>query len=135
MRGGWVAVAAGLALAAGCARDATGPGNAQIEGIFHLSTVNGAALPFLVQQDSLARVDVTESALTFNHDKTWSEVTLYRVNAAGSLTTPSQMTYGTWDLVNAAVELTSPEGFGEHGAIAGGTLTLLDGGFSMVYRR
>ncbi len=135
MRGGLVAVAAGLALLAGCARDATGPGSAQIEGIFHLATVNGAALPFLVQQDSSVRVDVTESALTFNHDKTWSEVTLYRVNAAGTTTTPSEMSFGTWTLVNSAIELTSPEGFSEHGAISGTTLTLLDGGSSLVYRR
>ncbi len=135
MRGGWVAVAVGLALAAGCARDATGPANVQLEGIFHLAKINGAALPFLLQQDSTFRVDVTESALTFNRDKTWSETTLYKVNTAGTTTTPSQMVYGTWDLVNSAVELTSPQGFSEHGAIAGTTLTLLDGGFSLVYRR
>ncbi len=131
----WVVAVVGLALAAGCARDTTGPASARLEGLFHLATVNGGALPFLVQQDSTVRVDVTESALTFNHDSTWSQTTLYRVDDGGTTSTPSQMVYGTWQLVNNAVELTSPAGFSEHGAINGPTLTLLDGGLSLVYRR
>ncbi len=134
MRGGLVAVAAGLALLAGCARDATAP-NVSVQGIYHLFRVNGAPLPFLLQQDSTFRVDVTESALTLNPDSTWSEVTLYRVQAAGSTTTPSQMTYGTYSTVNSALELISAAGFSEHGAAAGGTITLLDSGFSLIYHR
>ncbi len=137
MRGGLVAVvaAAAIALLGGCARDATGPGNVNVEGIYHLSTVNGAQLPFLLQQDSALRVDVTESALTLNHDKTWSEVTAYRVITGGATTTPSQMTYGTYDVVNDAIELTAPDGSAAHGAVVGNLLTLLDSGFSLVYRR
>lgn len=135
MRGGLVAVVVGIALLAGCARDATGPGSAQVEGIYHLSTVNGARLPFLLQQDSTFRVDVTESVLTLNHDKTWSEVTAYRVVADGATTTPSQMSFGTYATLNDAIELTGSDGSAAHGAVSGNLVTFLDGGFSLVYRR
>jgi len=134
MRIGFLAVV-GLALAGGCARDVNGPGNVRVEGVYHLASVNGGSLPFLVEQDSAFRVDVTESVLTLNADRTWSEVTLFRVNSAGTTTTPSQMSIGTYSTLNGAVELTSPNGGSSHGAVIGSTLTLLDAGFSLVYRR
>ena len=135
MRGGVVAVVAGLTLLGGCARDATGPADIQVEGVYHLATVNGASLPFLIQQDSASRVDVTESVLTLNHDKTWSEVVLYRVVEYGQTTTPSQMSIGTYTTLNGAVELTDSNGASAHGAVSGNFLTLLDRGFGLVYRR
>ncbi|HEX9107448.1 MAG TPA: hypothetical protein VF832_09470 [Longimicrobiales bacterium] len=133
-----VLAVAGMVVAAvlgGCARDVTDPANVSVAGVYHLSRVNGATLPFLIQDDGTSRVDVTESVLTLNKDHTWSQATLYRLTAPGDISTDSQTSYGTYSAINGAVELTNAGGAAAHGAVAGTLLTLLDGGFSLVYRR
>ncbi len=55
--------------------------------------------------------------------------------SGGNTTTPSQMSYGTYATVNDAIELTGSDGSAAHGAVGGNLVTLLDGGFSLVYRR
>ncbi len=125
----------GFLLLAGCARDVSAPESATVPGIYHLTTVNGTALPYLVQQDAASRVDVTESVLTLNADRTWSEVVAYRVSGGGSASTGTQMTIGTWAAMNGAVALTSADGFTSSGAVSRTLLTLIGQGFTMVYRR
>jgi ABC-type uncharacterized transport system ATPase subunit len=122
-------------LLAGCARDVSAPESATVPGVYHLTTVNGVALPYLVQQNVASRVDVTESVLTLNADLTWSEVTAYRVSGGSGTSTDTQMTIGTWAAMNGAVALTSADGFTSSGAVSRTLLTLIGQGFTMVYRR
>lgn len=125
----------GLVLSAACARDATGPGDVAVPGIYHLVSVNGRVLPYRVAEDSTSRMDVTESVLTMNADHTWSEVTAFRLSSAASTDTASQMNMGTWSAVHGAVALTAADGSTSSGGVSGNYLTLIGFGFNLVYRR
>jgi hypothetical protein len=99
-----------LAALAGCGSDSTAPNpqNASIAGAWHLQTVNGQALPFVIQSGA-TKISITADQVTVTDGGTWSQTSTFSVVVNGGA--PQQQVTndgGTWARSGANVVFTSP---------------------------
>jgi hypothetical protein len=121
-----------------CGGDSTGPES--IEGTYTLETINARALPVVVQQDAVAKVEVTAGAITLGPGTRWSIGLTARTTAGADISTMSVTLDGTWTRSGSILTLTTDDGDSETVVLSGRTLTLQGeageaGSGSWVFRR
>ncbi len=123
-----------LALLACGGDGSTGPG-ASIAGAYSLTTVNGAPLPFVVQQAGTFKREITADTYTLAAGGTWTEVRAERTTSNGAVTTSTITDAGTWSGNGTSITLTSPASTSLSGTVSGNTLSLSSAGNTMVYTK
>lgn len=123
-----------LALLACGGDDSTGPG-ASIAGAYSLTTVNGAPLPFVVQQAGTFKREITADTYTLAAGGTWTEVRAERTTSNGAVTTSTITDAGTWSRNGTSITLTSPASGALAGTVSGNTLSLSSAGNTMVFTK
>jgi len=133
MRKAFVALA--FVLAAGCGGDSsTGlTGNASFAGTYNLSTVNGSALPFVIQATG-PKIEITSDQIIANSGGTFSQTTSIRITNGTAVTTQTVSDGGTYTLNGTAASFRfNSDGSTGTGTVSGNTLIVADGGFSSLY--
>jgi len=123
-----------LALLACGGDDSTGPG-ASIAGAYSLTTVNGAPLPFVVQQAGTYKYEITADTYTLAAGGTWTEEWTDRTTSNGAVTTSTNTDAGTWSGNGASITLTSPASGAVSGTVSGNTLSLSADGFTLIFTK
>lgn len=129
------AVAALLALALAACGDSTGPGDAT--GTFRLRTINGDALPYVLEQDGTSRLEITGGKRILDTDGSYIEVIRARFTVGGDSDEEEFFVSGTYERSGSAVTFVTPGGDTEDGRLDGGVLTVTvnDGGGSTLALR
>lgn len=122
-----------LAAAAACGDNSTGLG-ASVEGSYTLRSINGTALPYVVQSGS-TKIEVIDDVLTLNLNGTYSETGHTRITEFGSTRTETGTDNGTYTTAGTSITLRSSDGTTSVGTVNGGTLTIVDSGLSAVFTR
>ena len=115
----------------------TSPSSASVSGSYALNTVNGAALPFVIQSGPTS-VTITADALVVADNGSWSEVGSYTQTFNGKTSSGTQNDGGSWVRVGTAVTLTSTtQGGGSYnGTFTGSGLSLTDdSGLHLVFSK
>ena len=132
-------VALFLALAAACGGESsTGPSSntPTIVGTWDLKTVNGQAVPFVIAQIGLDKIEILSETYTFVPGGAFTQITSVRLTQNGAATTASESDAGTYTLNGSAVSLRwNSDGSTGTASLSGNTLTAAEGGFSAVYQR
>ena len=123
-----------LALLACDGDGSTGPG-ASIAGAYSLTTVNGAPLPFVVQQAGTYKYEITADTYTLADAGTWTEVRADRTTSNGAVTTSTKTDAGSWSRNGTSITLTSPANGALSGTVSGNTLSLSSAGNTMVFTK
>ena len=105
-----------------CGGDSTGPES--IEGTYTLQTINARALPVVVQQDAVAKVEVTAGSITLGPGTRWSIGLTARTTAGTDVSTMTDTLDGTWTRSGSILTLTTDDGDSESVVLSGRTLTL-----------
>ena len=114
--------------------DSTGPG-ASIAGAYSLTTVNGAPLPFVVQQAGTYKYEITADTYTLAAGGTWTEVRADRTTSNGAVTTSTKTDAGSWSSNGTSITLTSPTSGALSGSVSGNTLSLSSAGNTLVFTK
>jgi hypothetical protein len=134
LRRTFVSTLAGLAfLAAACGDSSTGP--ASIAGTYTLQTINGQAPPRTVFQDASGRVEITGGRVNLNADGTFSDATDLRVTSGTTVLTDTETAVGMWVQNGDNITFNVSGGGSYSMALAGRTLTQVEEGITLVYRR
>ena len=123
-----------LALLACDGDGSTGPG-ASIAGAYSLTTVNGAPLPFVVQQAGTYKYEITADTYTLADAGTWTEVRADRTTSNGAVTTSTKTDAGVWSRNGTSITLTSTANGTLAGTVSGNTLSLSSAGNTMVFTK
>lgn len=122
-----VAAVVGLAFAAACGGDATGPNANTPEGTYAISTVNGKTPPVAIFNEPDYILEVTSGSLVLTHDGKYSAVLTTRQTVPDNTSTFVDSTSGTWLLSGSAVEFTDgSDGAKETATWGNGQLTLAE---------
>jgi hypothetical protein len=120
---------------AACDDDGSGP-ELDVTGTYQLQTINGATLPFvLLQTGTTYRLEVLSGEITLNSNGTFTEEATVREDDNGTITTETQTVTGTYTQLNNAVSLRDTDGVTLTAAINGNTMTFIEDGVTLVYRR
>ena len=123
-----------VALLACGADGSTNPG-ASIAGAYSLTTVNGAPLPFVVQQAGTYKYEITADTYTLAAGGTWTEVRADRTTSNGAVTTSTKTDAGVWSRNGTSITLTSTANGTLSGTVSGNTLSLSSAGNTMVFTK
>jgi hypothetical protein len=129
-----------VALVSACS-DSTGPST--IFGTYTLATINGSALPQVVDSDPTtgATLEVTAGTVIVSQDGTFSDRTDFRLTESGQVTTGSETATGAWNRSGDVITFTPNDGTTPYSMTIGNrTLTqdFVDQSaqhFILVYRR
>lgn len=122
-------------LAFACGGDSTGP-DTNIAGAYSLRTVNGANLPFVLEQVGADKVELTADVFTFTDTGTFTQITTLRSTENGQVTTGTIPDAGSYTRSGTAITVAFLSGSPTvTGTIGGGTFTIAAGGYSGVYRK
>ncbi|MGH7709992.1 MAG: hypothetical protein ACREOG_01840 [Gemmatimonadaceae bacterium] len=109
-----IPAAIALVAAFGCGGggdDSTGPpGPDVVVGLYTLATVNGQALPVVVDQLGNDKAEVTAGTVTLRADRTFTDITQVRLTIAGNVTNETETATGTWTRQTNTVQF-NPTGF------------------------
>lgn len=132
-----------LTLAVGCggSSDATAPSGGtkapNVVGSYSIQTVGGLPAPgVLIPNYNGVKVEILSDRYMLNADHTWSETFTFRytdLTTSAVATTPGA-DYGTYFQNNTALVFTGTTG-SVSASISGSTLTLVDQGVALVYRK
>lgn len=124
-----------LAAMLACSGDgSTGPG-ASIAGAYALTTVNGAPLPFVVQQAGTYKYEITADTYMLAAGGSWTEVRADRTTSNGAVTTSTKTDAGSWSSNGTSITLTSPTSGALSGSVSGNTLSLSSAGNTLVFTK
>jgi hypothetical protein len=131
------AFAALVLLAAGCGSDSptTPVTNASLAGVYTLRTVNGGALPAVIQAASSTdpKIEILRDELTVKVDGSWSGVEDFRVTTGPTVETQTVNSSGTYAVSGSLVSFTDTLGDVLIATVSGNSFTLGDG--SYVYAK
>lgn len=118
-----------------CSDDSTGPSvNTAFAGTYTLRTINGAALPFVLQ-DSPVKVEVLNDAINLDADGTYASQVSFRVTSVDGVTNEVLDETGRWSVANGTV-MFEPLGSMSYGATIGnGKITFLSANFTAIYEK
>ena len=120
-------VLAGVAmLLVACGGDKT-TGPVTVSGTYTLRTVNGAAVPTIVYQDSQEKDELLDGNVTLGADNSWSGLLSIRATelSSGSVFGGTYPIGGTYSLSGNTITLTdTPDMLSFTGTVSGGTLTI-----------
>lgn len=123
-----------LAFVAACGGDGGSGPNTEHVGTYTLQTINGAALPFLLQSGT-TRIEVTGGRVSLNADGTFSDITDLRVTQGTTVATTQEGTLGAYQRSGNNITLVPASGGSYSMAYSGNTLTQVESGATLVYRR
>lgn len=105
-------------------------------GVYALLTINGQPLPFLLDQEGSDLLEITAGTVSLELNRSFSDVTTYRLTLSGVVTTETDGATGTWDLAGNTVFLT-PTGLTAYSMLwdRADRLTQVFEGFTLVYVR
>lgn len=128
----WKVFLLGFAMVA-CS-DSTAP-ESDFFGTYHLQTVNGQALPYVVAQSGQNSVAVTGDQLTVADGGSWSETINYRIVENGATRTETTSDGGTWVRTGTTLSLyqSGQTTTSYSGSITRNTLTFTDASFVQVF--
>jgi hypothetical protein len=122
-------------VACGGSDSATAPANS-IAGVWSLTTINGAVLPYVVDQAGADKVELTADVVTFAAAGTFTHTSTARTTVSGQATTSSIADAGTYTVSGTTVTIRSnSDGSTSTGTWAVNTLTIVEEGFTFVYTR
>ena len=124
-----LALVLALVLAA-CGGDATAP-RSDLAGTYTLASVNGGALPAFAWQDNLGRWEIVGGSLELT-DRTYLQTVDWRIAAPWGSSTQTTGGQGTYSASGGSVRF---EGGPTSGTVAGGAISLVVDGRTLVYRR
>ena len=133
-----IATACALWLIAACSGgDATAPSaSVSIVGSWALQTVNGSALPYLMDQNGADKSEMTAEVLTFLATGQFTEIAQVRVTSGGQVSTLAVQQAGTFTANKGNVTLTfAGDGSTAQGSQSGSTLTLGLNGLNLSYKK
>ena len=129
-------LAIALALFVAACSDSSGPDDAEVEGTFTLRTINGAVLPFTLEETSAGKVEVMSDFYTLNDDGTYDSTIDFRLTEAGEVTLDSANESGTYSVRGSRVTFTpSVDPSGYTATYADGKLTFTSENVTAVYVR
>jgi hypothetical protein len=124
-----------LSVLAACGGDSSTSASASVVGTWNLTSVNGAALPFIASAAN-PKVEVLSDQYVITSSGTFTETTTLRVTQGTAVTTQTSPESGTYTTSGTAVNLKyASDGSTETGTFSGNTLTFSSSGFSAVYTR
>ncbi len=118
-----------------CGGDSSTNPGASIAGAYSLTTVNGAPLPFVVQQAGTYKYEITADTYTLAAGGTWTEVRADRTTSNGAVTTSTKTDAGVWSRNGTSITLTSTANGTLSGTVSGNTLSLSSAGNTMVFTK
>ncbi len=131
----FAALAFPLAACGGGGDSPTGPTTASVVGTWNLQSINGQALPYVLQQTGADKLEVTRETFTFS-STTFTQTTDYRLTQSGRVTTDSEADAGRYTINGNAVTVTfNSDGSSVTGTVSGNTITAAADGVALVYRR
>ena len=113
----------------------TGLDNAHV-GTFTLVSVNGQNLPFSLTEGT-ATITITSGSVTLNADRSFTDVTSYTFRQGTATESLTDTALGSYVRSgnNITFNVTSPEPGTYSMAFSGNTLTQVEEGFTLIYRR
>ena len=126
-----------LVLAAACSgKDTTAATSVSIVGVWTLQTVNGAPLPYLMDQAGADKSEMTGDVLTFLASGQFTEIAQVRVTSGGQVTTQTVPQAGTFTASKGSIAMTfAGSSTQAQGSQAGSSLTLALNGLTLVYKK
>jgi hypothetical protein len=103
----------------------TGADTTDHVGVYSISSVNGAALPFTLSDDGTETVEVLQGTVTLNADRTFTDNTQFRVTTDGVESTPQQQVQGQYLRSKSSVTFEGYDGSFYTGQLDGSTLTIM----------
>lgn len=131
----FVPVVFAIALTA-CGSDSTTGPTASIVGTWHLQSINGTPLPYVIAQTGTNKTELTADVFTVSVGGSFTETTTLRLTVNGQVTTQSGADAGNYTLNGTAVSFRfNSDGSTGTGAWSGNTVTVAESGFSYIYTR
>jgi hypothetical protein len=127
-----------LVLGAACSggSEATAPaGSASVVGTWSLKTVNGATLPYLMDQIGADKTEMTGDVIVFLASGQFTETAQVRATSGGQVSTVPVQQAGTWATNKGSVALTFVGGNTADGSYTGASLSLNINGLAFGYTK
>ena len=128
-----------IVLASACSggTDTTAPATSvSIVGTWTLQSVNGASLPYLMDQSGADKSEMTSDVLTFLATGQFTEIAQVRLTSGGQVTTTSVPQAGTYAANKGTVVLTfAGSDTQARGTQTGATLAVAINGLAFVYQK
>ena len=123
-------------LLSACGSDSsTNPTPTSIAGTWNLSTVNGAALPYLLQAASGTnpKVEILSDQIVISASGTFTQSTVARITQGTTVSTSTLPDNGTYSLNGTAATFIFSDGSSGTATVLNNTLTIAEAGISLVY--
>ena len=123
-------------LLSACGSDSsTNPTPTSIAGTWNLTTVNGAALPYLLQAASGAnpKVEIISDQIVISANGTFTQSTQARITQGTTVSTSTLPDNGTYSLTGTAATFVFSDGSAGTATVSNNTLTIAESGISLVY--
>jgi major membrane immunogen (membrane-anchored lipoprotein) len=129
-----IACTAAAVLLAGCdSDDSTGPAQNAVSGTWNLTTVNGAALPFITQ--STPRIELVSEQLVVSANGTFTQASQVRTTSGTTVSNQTISSAGTYTLSGATAAFIFNDGTTGAGTVSDNSLTVAKPGRSYVYAK
>jgi Lipocalin-like domain len=125
---------AATVLLSACGSDSTtAPTPTSIAGTWNLTTVNGAALPFVLQASP--KIEILSDQIVILANGTFTQSTQARLTNGTTITTQTIPDGGTYSLNGTAATFTFTDGGSETATVSGNSMTIAETGLSLVYNK
>lgn len=131
-------LATGFWLTVGACNDtAASSGPDAAAGVYSLQTIDGQALPGIIDQQGSDLAEVIEGSVTLRSNRTFDDTTVLRLTISGVVSTETDADAGSWTLSGRTVEFTPSDQSGPYAMTwdGGDQLAQDFNGFLLVYRR
>jgi len=120
-------------LLSACGSDSsTNPTPTSIAGTWNLSTVNGAALPYVLQAAN-PKVEIISDQIVISANGTFTQSTQARITQGTTVSTSTLPDNGTYSLTGTAATFVFSDGSAGTATVSNNTLTIAESGISLVY--
>ena len=103
-------IGASIALTA-CGGGVTTPSSPLVAGVYNLSSINGASLPFLLQfVDDSNLVEFQGGAVTINTDGSFVDSASFHITQTGADSTENDVATGSWEQSGNTITFTPAQG-------------------------
>jgi hypothetical protein len=125
---------AATVLLSACGSDSTtAPTPTSIAGTWNLTTVNGAALPFVLQASP--KIEILSDQIVILANGSFTQSTQARLTNGTTITTQTIPDAGTYTLNGTAATFTFTDGGSETATVSGNSMTIAETGLSLVYNK
>ena len=137
MRRVFILFAAAGAIA--CGSDSTSPINSVTgnpTGVYSLTTVNNAGLPFLLGQNDTAKAQLTSGAITLRSDGSFLDILNVQVTVPSGTTMQADTLAGSYSVSQGTILFQPSDNSGSYvGALTDTSIVEANPGFTIVYRK